>query len=116
MTKIVALAAALSLSTLATVAQASEPLTMKPLHGISFDVGSDRAASYFVSDKGKCKLVLTLADPNGEFATFSATRFEAAIEAGKTTRYVSHGKTFEFGCAPDAQAMDVMQVSQLAAN
>ena len=116
MTKIIALAAALSLSTLATVAQASEPLTIKPLQGISFDVGTDRAASYFVSETGQCKLVLTQADPNADTETFSATRFEAAIGAGKATRYVSNGRTFEFGCAHDAQAMHIKPVSQLAAN
>ena len=37
-------------------------LTMKPLHGISFDVGTKRAASYFLSADGRCRLVLTLAD------------------------------------------------------
>ena len=44
-------------------ASADYTLTMKPLHGISFDVGTKRAVSYFLSVAGQCRLVLTLADP-----------------------------------------------------
>jgi uncharacterized low-complexity protein len=98
--------------------EASSALTMKPLHGVSFDVGAERAVSYFVSENSQCKLVVTLAGaPNwDDKGSFTATRFEAAILAGKATRYLSsEGKAFEFACAADAQAMNVKQVEQVAA-
>ena len=89
-------------------------LTMKPLHAISFDVGTERAVSYFLSENGHCRLVVTLAgEPDWDNAgAFTAARFEAAIHAGKSTRY----NVTEFACAADAQAMKVMHVEQVAAS
>jgi hypothetical protein len=120
-TKTIATAAALLALAHAGTAAAAElasGLTMKPLHGISFDVGAKRAVGYFLSADGQCQLVLTLAgepdldDPH----TFTATRFEAAIPAAKATRYVSEsGEALEFACAPDAQALAVTQVEHVAA-
>ncbi len=68
--------------------------------------------------KGQCKLVVTRAqEPNwDEGGTFAATRFEAAIAAGKATRYVpGSGKTFEFACLDGAHAMTVKPVDLVAA-
>lgn len=98
-------------------AESSSQLTMKPLHGISFDVGTQRAVSYFLSDNGRCKLVLTLAEqPNWDDGpSLSATRFEAAVPGGKSTRFNSpEGKALEFACQTDAQAMSVKAVEQVA--
>ena len=95
----------------------SSLLTMKPLHGISHDVGTKRAVSYFLSDNGKCKLVLTLAEaPNwDEVPNLIATRFEAAIDAGKTTRFhATAGKSLQFACQAGAQAMNVKVLDQVA--
>jgi hypothetical protein len=36
-----------------TVVSAS-PLTMKPLQGVGFDIGTKRAVSYFLSEGGAC--------------------------------------------------------------
>ena len=38
------------------------PLTMRPLQGVSFDIGTKRAVSYFLSDDDVCKLTLMLAE------------------------------------------------------
>jgi hypothetical protein len=90
---------------------------MKPLHGVSFDIGSAHAVSYFVSEAGRCQLVLTLgAEPNWNENGFETKRFEAAIKAGNATRYSSEGKTFEFSCAADAQALAVRPVGELTAS
>lgn len=89
---------------------------MKPIHGISFDVGSKRAVSYFLSENGQCKLVLTLADPPkwDDISTFTATRFEATIPGGKATRFhSSESKSHEFACHPNAQAMSVIPVTRV---
>ncbi|MEW5964050.1 MAG: hypothetical protein AB1749_10860 [Pseudomonadota bacterium] len=118
---IVATAIAAVLSAQGAVSLRAEELravqTMKPLHGISFDIGSKRAVSYYLSDKGRCKLVLTLATvPNwDEVPSFTSTRFEAAIPGGKATRFVSdEGKSVEFSCQENAQAMSVNPVENVA--
>ena len=46
---------------------------------------------------------------------FVATRFEAAINAGKSTRFDANvGKTLEFACQADTLAMTVKSVEQIA--
>lgn len=100
-------------------AEDSPVLTMKPFHGISFDVGTKRAVTYFLADNGTCDLVVTLADPpswDDNIPAFSAQRFEAAIPAGKSRRFSSaEGKTLEFSCQARADAMSVKAVEQIAA-
>jgi len=72
--------------------------------------------SYFLNQGGDCKLVVTLAEePNWEGAqNFVATRFEATVLSGKTTRYQSGGKTIDFACDATAQSMDVTIAPQFA--
>ena len=96
---------------------ATSKLTMKPLHGISFDVGARRAVSYYLNSNGRCALVLTLADaPDwSDPARLVSTRFEATISAGETTRFNSNeGKAIEFACEAAAQTMSVNAVEQIA--
>lgn len=119
--KIIAATAAIASIVGTATAKANEisnVLTMKPIEGISFDVGTKRAVSYFVSRSGRCNLVLTLAEPpsfEGDLATLIATRFEAAIPASKSTRYrTSDGKSLEFTCHADAQMLSVSGVEQIA--
>jgi hypothetical protein len=114
-----ALACALALNAGALqAAGASSLLTMKPLHGVSFDIGASRAVSYFLSDNGQCKLVLTLAEaPDWDNPShFAATRFEATISAGNATHFnPTQGNAVEFACASDAQAMTATITQQVAA-
>ena len=85
--------------------------TIKPLQGISFHAGTKHVVGYFLSDNGSCKLVITAADD----ANFAPTRSEAAIEAGKWTHYeLSVGKSLEFGCQAEAQAMSVKSLEAIA--
>ena len=109
-----AFAAVLSLST-AAATQAAVALTMKPLQALSFDVETKHAVAYFLSDNGACRLVLVLAEPpNADYLTnFVTTRFEAAIAAGKTTRFdVTTAKSLDFACHAGAQAMSVTGPAQ----
>ena len=109
-----AFAAVLSLIT--TVAVQAAVLTMKPLQAVSFDVEAKHAVSYFLNDNGTCKLVLTLGEtPNADDVTNSATtRFETAVDAGKTTRFaVTTGKSLDFACQAGAQAMAVIGLEQI---
>ncbi len=94
------LAVAASISSLLAVAPAhadNSNLTMRPLRGLSFDIGSERAVSYFSDENGRCNLVITHAgQPNwDDGASFTATRFETAIQPGNSTRYVSNGTALE---------------------
>jgi len=111
--------AGLGLSGSAASAGSSDALTMKPVHGISFDVGSKRAVSYFQNDRGLCNLTLMVAEAmNGdEVPSDTAARFEIAIDAGKTTRLdTAEGKSLDFACTANAQAMSVKVVDQIADN
>jgi len=87
---------------------------MRPMQALSLDRGNEHIVSYYLSKNGRCKLYVTQAadaQPN----TFTATRFEATIEPGKVARYVSTaGNAFEFACASDGLAMNVMPLEQVA--
>jgi hypothetical protein len=103
----------------AYAADTAVKLTMKPLHGISFDVGARRAVSYYQNSNGRCALVLTIAEaPDWENpARFASTRFEATVPAGETTRYKSdEGKAIDFSCEEAAQTMIVNPIEQFAAD
>jgi hypothetical protein len=98
-------------------AQAAEQ-TIKPLQGASFHVGTKHAVAYYVAENSHCKLVLTLAEePKGDDATFESTRFEAALAAGKSTRYpLVEGTSLEFACEAEAQAMTIKSLEAVAGN
>ncbi|MGE0023510.1 MAG: hypothetical protein AB7S70_07760 [Hyphomicrobium sp.] len=93
-------------------------LTMQPLEGVSFDVGSERAVAYFTAHRGSCKLVVTLAaEPdwnNGPSQTYR--RFEATVDGGKRThlRSETDGSAFEFHCEAGAVAMSVTEMQAVA--
>lgn len=95
-------------------AQAAEGAqTLKPLQGVSFHVGSKHAVGYYLNDSSTCKLVLTLADD----ANYAPTRFEAAIQAGTSTRYdMAQGKSLEFACQADGQTMRIDALETVATN
>jgi len=89
----------------------------KPLHSISIDLGTRRGVGYFLSENGKCRLVVTVADePNWkDVQTFTATRFEASIPAGQVTHYdAPEGKVLEFACEADAQSVRMITTKQYA--
>jgi hypothetical protein len=92
-------------------------LTMKPLCAISFDVGSKHAVSYFLSEKGQCKLSLVVADAMQGDAIPANTpvRFDVSINEDKDALFdTADGKSLRFACAHGTQAMTVGEVSQIA--
>jgi hypothetical protein len=106
-----ALSAALSVAHLAGAQAADGAQTMKPMQGVSFHGGSKHAVGYFLSDSSTCKLVLTLADD----ANYAPIRFETAIAAGKSTSYqLAEGKSLEFACQADGQAMKINALETFA--
>ena len=115
-----AVIAGLVVLTQASARQVADPsdVTMSPKQGVTFDIGAERAVTYFVSDNGRCKLVLTQAgEARGNHPDFTATRFEATIAAGKSTRYVSNdGHAIDFECHPDARTVRVRGVEPTLAD
>ena len=94
---------------------------MKPLYAVSFDVGRKHVLSYFLSKNGQCDLTTLVTDRPDEAAegdeipALETVRFHAAINGGKRTRFdTGGGKSLEYACATDAQAMSVRQVNQVA--
>ncbi|MGI9402899.1 MAG: hypothetical protein ACR2OF_00110 [Hyphomicrobium sp.] len=94
---------------------------MKPLYAVSFDVGRKHVLSYFLSKNGLCDLTTLLTDrpdeavEGDEIPALKTARFNATIDAGKSAHYdTAEGKSLEYVCATDAQAMSVRQVNQVA--
>ena len=105
----VGIAATASLGT-AQAAELASPLTMKPLQGVSFDIGTKRAVSYFLSDGDTCKLTLMLAEvvSGDEVNGLAVTRMTVAVEADKAVQLdTAEGKSLEFKCQVGAQAMTI---------
>ena len=101
---------------MARAADPALPLTMKPLQGVSFDIGTKRAVSYFLSDGNSCKLTLMLAEVvhGDEVSGLTATRVTVAIEAGKAAQLdTAEGKTLEFKCQGWAHVMSVDASNQV---
>jgi hypothetical protein len=92
----------------------SAVITMKPMQGMNFDAGSEHEVTYFISQDGQCRLVVTRAtEPGSDAPNFTATRFEATINAGETTRYVSDsGRAVDFDCEPTARTVSIRPVQQ----
>jgi hypothetical protein len=88
----------------------ASPLTMKPLQGVSFDIGTKRAVSYFLSDDEACKLTLTLAEVghDDEVNGLTASRMTVAVESGKAAHLdTAEGKSLEFKCQAGAHVMSI---------
>jgi len=118
-TRTIATVAALTSLFALTQSQAADEvalLNMKPMQALSLDAGSEHIVSFYLSDNGQCRLYVTRAAEQSESNSFTATRYEARIDAGKSTRFVSASvSAYEFACSGDALAMNVMPVQQVAA-
>lgn len=92
--------------------------TMKPLSGVSLDVGSKHAVGYYISESGRCMLTVVVADQmKGDVVpTDTPVRFHLAIEAGKSAHLdTAEGKSLRFACAPQTEAVLVNEIKQVAA-
>ncbi len=101
---------ATSLPSLTRAIEPASPVTMKPLQGVSFDIGTNRAVSYFLNDDGGCTLTLTLAEiaHDDEVNGLTATRITVAIVSGKAANLdTAKGKSVQFKCQAGARVMSV---------
>ena len=114
-----ALGGALSLAANAPLhAEASLLLTMRPLMAVDLDVGTKHLVSYFLASDRQCKLTLMIEEKpsmNGEPASTLPERVQVAVDASKTAHFDStEGKSLEFICNADAQAMIVVSIDRVA--
>jgi hypothetical protein len=73
----------------------------------------EHASAYFLKNSGACQVVVTIADD----AHYAPSRFEAAIESGRTSRYqLAEGKALEFACRAGAQELAVTSLETTAGN
>ena len=94
---------------------------MKPLYAVSFDVGRKHVLSYFLSKNGLCDLTILVTDRPDELVegdvipTLTTARVKAVIDGGKSAHVdTAEGKSLEYACGTDAQAMSVREVNPVA--
>jgi hypothetical protein len=115
-----AIGAALCLVTTVSLSAAGSrsPTTMKPLNAISLDVGSKHVVGYFLNTEGQCKLTLMIADGFRDEASESsshAMRLRLMVEPGRSALVdTADGRLLQFGCEPNAQAMNATLLDQVA--
>ena len=104
-------------SVAAGAAELNAHAVLKPVQGLTFDIGSKHAVTYYKPAAGICDLTLVMADrPNddGTVATV-ASRLSVSVQPGKTARIdTAEGKSLEFGCAVGGTEMTVNTVKQVA--
>jgi hypothetical protein len=111
--------AAVSMTVAPGMTRAADPLSraaIEPMQGVSFDIGTKRAVSYFLSEADACKLTVTLAETAKADAVDSATtiRMTVAVESGKIAHLdTAAGKGLDFKCQPGAKRM-IIDESDLA--
>lgn len=104
-------------ATTVVAGQGVRPIELIPEHGQSFDVGNQRAVSYFLNRDGVCNLTLMLADHynNDDVVPGAATRITILVTPGRPARIdTAKGKSLGFECREKAEAMSITQVQQVA--
>lgn len=107
----------LALSGSLEAAELDTTLRALPMHGVSFDIGSKHAISYFLVNGGNCDLTVWLADisHDDEGAPGTATRMVSSVAPGKTMQVGSaEGMAAEFACAANAESMSVRTLTEVA--
>ena len=115
---VVSLTVALSVGAVAARADGTATLVMKPGKGVSLDVGSKRAAGYFMAGTNTCDLTLMFADrPDADgHVSGDTTRLNVPVASGSRTRvYTTDGSALEVSCGLSAAVMS-LRVLALTAN
>lgn len=106
-----ALAAMIAMSSSVAAAETVRELVMTPGKGVSFYMGTKHGITHFLSDNGTCLLTLAIGDnPNMEGMNPAAsTRITMTVVPGRPAKVeTTDGKTLLLGCAPGAQAMQLV--------
>ncbi len=92
-------------------AQNVNELVMTPGKGVSFYLGTKHGITHFLSDNGACLLTLAIGDnPDMEGMNPAAsTRVTMTVVPGRPAKVdTTDGQVLMIGCAPDAQAMQLI--------
>jgi hypothetical protein len=103
---------------------------MKPISGqgaeregrqflLNIVLGGKQAVSYYVNEKGRCKVTLMVGDAfnGGDVPDFTTVRFAAAIEPAQSATFdTAQGKSLELTCEAGAEGMSVKTPPQIASN
>lgn len=101
----------------AGAAELTAPAVLKPVKGVSFDIGSKHAMTYYKPAGGICNLTLVMAERPNEDGTVASTasRISVPVLPGKTARIdTAEGKALEFACKVGGSEMTVKSVEQVA--
>lgn len=107
------------LATGPSVANADE-LTIKslrPMDGVSLDVGSKRVVGYFVASSGACDLTLLMSEKmNGDDVPVGTpARLRQTLASNSSSRVETpDGPSLEFACEPGASGMTLRLLKQVA--
>jgi hypothetical protein len=116
-TSSVALGGVALLSVSANATERDTTLKALPMHGVSFDIGSKHAISYFLVKDGNCDLTVWLVEISREDEVVPSTpaRMAIAVAPGKTMQVGSaEGTVAEFACAANADSMSVRTFTEVA--
>lgn len=105
------------LSVSASAAGRDTTLRAMPMHGVSFDIGSKHAVSYFLVKDGNCDLTVWLVDRarEEEVASDTPTRMVIEVAPGKSTQVGSEeGRVAEFACSANAGSMSIRTLTETA--
>lgn len=109
---------ALAFGTLTAQAEeASSVKTLYPLHGVSIDIGSKHVVGYYVARGDSCNLTVLMSDKSAsdDVPASSAARLQHVIVANGTTRIdTAEGESLELACQPQASALTVRVLKQVA--
>jgi len=114
-----ALVGLISLAVSGAIGAAELDTTLRalPMHGVSFDIGSKHAISYFLVNGGNCDLTVWLTDISldDESTPSTATRMMLSVAPGRTMQVGSaEGMAAEFACAANASSMSVRTLTEVA--
>ena len=116
-TSSVALAGFALLGVSTNAAERDTTLRAMPMHGVSFDIGSKHAISYFLVKHGNCDLTVWLVDiaREEEVASDTPTRMVIEVAPGKSTQVGSaEGRVAEFACSANAGSMSIRTLTETA--
>jgi len=101
-----------------SAAESWSPLTVKPLMALSLYAGPKHIVGYFLSADDRCKLTLMIterSDDEKDSSSAQTSRIQVAVDVGATARLdTGEGKTLQFLCEEDAQAMTASSVDRIA--
>jgi len=103
-----------------SVAEPWSTPSVRPLQAISLDVGAKHVGGYYLTDNGRCRLTLMIADAYRDdgiqqnSAAAPVMRVQVTIDSSKPALIDTAGKVLQFDCQAGAQALNAALRDQVA--